>query len=122
MALAGLTSGFGGDERNRREAGAVPRDVPGQQPVPANRGVRADVEVRERGSPLAAPPAVGQKCLARHEARLVPQSLPLEVGYADGGVATALQQAETAEAERATALVSPVSTRCGASRRPPEGP
>jgi hypothetical protein len=40
--------------------------------------VRADIEVRERGTLLAASPAVGQECLAGEEARLIRQRLALE--------------------------------------------
>jgi hypothetical protein len=38
------------DEVDSRKVGAVPVDVAGQQPVPGNGSVRADVEVRHRGT------------------------------------------------------------------------
>ena len=66
--LPGLT--IRSDESDRREIGAVSGHVPGQKPVPTDRSMRADIEVRERGSSLAAAPAVGQESLARHEGRL----------------------------------------------------
>src|SRR5487761_1221444 len=65
------------DEVDSREVGAVPVDVAGQQPVPGNGGVRADVEVRHRGPFLPSAAAVLQECLACGEAGEVGQRLAL---------------------------------------------
>jgi asparaginyl-tRNA synthetase len=38
----------GGDQRQPRKVAAITRSIAGQQPIPGNRGVRADKKVRKR--------------------------------------------------------------------------
>ena len=64
---------------NGGKARPVSGPVPCQQPVPAHRRVRADVEVRGRRTSLPASLAIGEESLADDEARLVGQRFALEV-------------------------------------------
>src|SRR3990172_9505270 len=62
----------GRDQPELRKVLAVAPRVPGEQGVAGERGVRADVEIRQRRAPGAAALAVDLVGLARHE-RCIPR-------------------------------------------------
>ena len=66
------------DELHRRKVRPIPPWIPGQDSEARNSGVRANVEIRQRGCSLTAATSIPQERLASQKGRLVGQRFPPE--------------------------------------------